>query len=79
MWAFFFFPLVSVSCGYSVVAVCGILAAVASLTVERIPEYRLSGCGTMALVDLQHVASSWTRDRTRVSCTGRQIRSLPEF
>ena len=39
-----------------------------------------SSCGTqaqqlwrMGLVALQHVASSWTRDRTRVPCMGRQI------
>ena len=27
----------------------------------------------MGLADLQHVGSSWTRDRTRVPCIGRQI------
>ena len=44
----FFFspPLVSVSRGCSVVAACGILTAVASLTVERILENRLGSCGT---------------------------------
>ena len=30
----------------------------------------------LIVVDPRHVGSSWTRDRTRVSCTGRQV--IPE-
>ena len=35
--------------------------------------HRLNSCDTWVLVALRHVESSWTRDRTPVSCTGRQI------
>ena len=50
--------LVAASRGYSLVTVRGLLLTVAS-PVEK------------GLVDLQHVESSWTKDRTCVSCIGR--------
>ena len=36
-------------------------------------EHWLSSCGERALVALQHVGSSWTRDRTQVPCVGKWI------
>ena len=36
-------------------------------------EHRLNSCGTRASLPLRYVGSSRTRDRTRVSCTGRHI------
>ena len=36
----------------------------------RSEDFRSSGMG---LVALRHLGSSWTRDRTRLPCTGRQI------
>ena len=35
-------------------------------------EHRLSSCHAWGFVALQHVGSSWTRDRTHVPCTGRR-------
>ena len=51
-----------------------LLTAAASL----IAEYRFQGLRAQdlwytGLVALRHVGSSWTRDGTRVPCTGRQI------
>ena len=59
--------------GYSVV-VHGLLIVVTSL----VSEHRLQGTGRqqswlMGLAGTRHVESSWSRDWTRVSCTGRQI------
>ena len=34
-------------------------------------EYGLSSCGTQVIVVLWHMGSSWSRDQTRVPCTGR--------
>ena len=36
-------------------------------------EHWLSSCGKQALVALQHVGSSWTRDQTQVPCVGKWI------
>ena len=46
-----------------VLSSCGSLAS----------ENRLNSCGTRVPVTPQHVGSSWFRDRTCVSCIGRQI------
>ena len=50
------------------VAACGL-----SSCGSQALEHRLSSCGHMDLVAPWHVRSSQTRDRTRVSCTGRQV------
>ena len=56
------------------VALHGLLMAVASLVAEhRLKCIGFSSCGTQALVALQHVESSWTRDRIHVCCIGRWI------
>ena len=56
------------------IAMCRLLIAAASLIAEnglwRVWAQYLWYTG---LVALQHVGSSWTRDGTRVPCTGRQI------
>ena len=44
-------------CGFSLVLVCGLLLAVASLV-----EYGLSSCGFMDLAASQHMESSQTGD-----------------
>ena len=62
--------------GLSLVAVSGLLIAVASLIVEHglqnieasVAEHRLNSCDGLVLV-----RSSWTRDRTHVSCIDRRI------
>ena len=69
--------LVAASRGYSLVVVCGLLTAVeqgsgtqASVVVvcglhscsSHALEHRFNSCGTQALVALQHVGSSQTRD-----------------
>ena len=37
-------------------------------------EHRLNGCGTRGwLAEPQNMGSSWIRDKTHVSCTGRQM------
>ena len=46
--------------GYSPVAACGLLIAVASLVVE----HGLSSCGVWAELPSRHAGSSWTRDQT---------------
>ena len=58
--------------GYSLVAVHGLPIVEAALVVE----HRLWGTGSIAVahgVVPQHVGSSWIRDQTCVSCSGRQI------
>ena len=72
--------------GYSLVAVCRLLVAVASLVAEHGPkgeraqELLLPGSRAQAqylwcvsLVALLYIGSFWTRDRTHVSCIGRWI------
>ena len=63
-----FFPLVAVRRGFSLVVVCGLLLL--WLLDSRAQAQYLC---LRDLVPPQHVASSWTRNRTRVSCTGRRI------
>ena len=66
--------LVASSRGYSLVSVRRPLIAVTSLVAEhRIKGSRLSSGGTWGLVARGHVGSSWTGDRTRIFCIGRQI------
>ena len=77
------FSLVAVSKGSSLVVVCRILTVVASeppqsmdsVVVLQLLGYRAQAqqLWLMSLVTLWHVGSSQTRDRTRVSCTGRKI------
>ena len=73
--------------GFSPDAVCRLLTAAASLVVEHglqgtqasvvaAPgelEHRLTHCGVWAWLTLGMWLSSWTGDRTRVSCIGRRI------
>ena len=66
--------LVASSRGYSLVSVRRPLIAVTSLVAEhRIKGSRLSSGGTWGLVAPGHVGSSWTGDRMRIFCIGRQI------
>ena len=81
------FSLVAAIRGYSLVAVRRLLIAMVSFDVELsfraqgfsscnswALKHRLSSCGTcMGLVVTRHVGSSWIRNRTLVSCIGRQI------
>ena len=79
------FSLVVEGAGYSLVAVCRLLIMVASVVVKHMDsrawtlELWLPGSRAQApwlcvgLVALWHVGSSWTRDWTRISCTGRWI------
>ena len=58
--------------GVSLVAVCRLLIAVASLIAEQ----GLQGVGCSlcrGLIALQHVRSSRIRNRTHVSCIGKQL------
>ena len=63
--------LVVSSGDYSLVAMRGLLTAVASLAAE----HGLEGMGSIVectgFVAPGHVESSWTRNRTRVPCIGR--------
>ena len=68
--------------GFSLVAVHRLLTAAASLDVEQVgfssfcsraPTAWLNSCGHWLIVALRYVGSSWTRDRTHVSCIGRWI------
>ena len=63
--------------GYPIVAVHGLLIAVASLLEKLMNfsccrsqslEHRLSNCGCSGFVTLLHVGSSWTKNRTSVAC-----------
>ena len=66
--------LVAESRGYSLLVVRRLLIAAASLMAEfRFQGLRAQYLWYTGLVALQHVGSSWTRDGTRVPCTGRQI------
>ena len=61
-------------CGLLFTAVHGLLVAVASAVVEHgLQVCSLQQQWCRGLVALQHVESSLNRDRSRVSCTGRQI------
>ena len=77
--------LVTLSWGYSLVAVCRHFLVVASLAVEHSLEgvwgqllqppgsrARVLWLWCMGLVAPGHVESSWTMDRTHIHCTGRQ-------
>ena len=73
--------LVALSGSYFLLAVCRLLIAVASFVAEhRLQAVRasavaapgLQGTGSAVVVQ-RHVGSSWIRDRTYVSCPGRQI------
>ena len=78
------FSLVAAREGYSLVVVCRLFVAVASIVAghrlgwecsscdSQALEHRLCNCG-IDLVVPQHVGSSQTRDQTCDSCTGRQI------
>ena len=56
----------------SVVAVCQLLIAVASLVAEQ--GLQGAGCSLYrGLIALQHVGSSQIRNRTHISCMGRQL------
>ena len=56
----------------TLVAVCQLLIAVASLVAEQ--GLQGAGCSLCrGLIALQHVGSSWIRNRTHISCMGRQL------
>ena len=61
--------------GCSLIVVCRLLIVAAlGARASVVTAHRLSSCGAcMGLVIPLHVRSSWTRDRTSVSCTGSQI------
>ena len=58
---------------FSLVVLCRLLIATASLVAEHEPCAQAKELRCTGWVALQHVGSSWTRDRTQISCIGRQI------
>ena len=63
-------PLVAVSGSYSLVVVCGLLIAVASLVAKHgLSSLVVAACG---LAVQRHVGSFQTRDQIHIPCIGRQ-------
>ena len=66
------FSLVAASRSFSLVAVCGLLTAVASLVSEPgLQGTQAQQLRRVGLVAWQHVGSSYTRDQTNVPCIAR--------
>ena len=76
LWVFIAAPRdfsIVASEGYSLAAVHGLLTAVASLVAEHRSRAQAQQLWHTGLAAPWRVGSSWTRDRTCVSCIGRWI------
>jgi len=67
------FLLVAMRGAFSLVVVCGLLIAVASLVADHGLQSAWASVVVVSVDALGHVESSQARDRTHVPCIGRQI------